>query len=446
MGNVLMLCLLVFSLYKWTQNKKSISFLFFLFCVCAGFRLIPAGLHTIKLHDYALIYLFSIIIYSFLKGVNIIRISNTIVDKLVLILLIYWIIIFLGTLLFTDEQPILAFQSFRFRLLFLVYFIIKDMSIQQKRKVMYYLFGIILFASILYVLQPLGIHIYQGGVEEALYSNEQSRYRNAPLFIQLFIILLAASNFITNAKLKLISISIFLIALIIPMSRTPIIMLFLVLITYMILSCKYKILFKSIFIISFALIICWPFLNYRFGATDTLGDIKSAVDFSEINNYDPNSSEGTFTFRMAMLHERITYLVNSNKILFGCGFIHEQSAYTRNLLNFRIGTINQINDELAITYLDTPDLTWLTILMRTGIIGVILILILIFTIFGFLKKSEKSFYKAISLWIIYLLLVSFSGDSLGFNSINNYVILFLTYHNFINKDESLKDKRKKYIY
>lgn len=163
MGNVLMLCLLVFSLYKWTQNKKSISFLFFLFCVCAGFRLIPAGLHTIKLQDYALIYLFSIIIYSFLKGVNIIRISNTIVDKLVLILLIYWIIIFLGTLLFTDEQPILAFQSFRFRLLFLVYFIIKDMSIQQKRKVMYYLFGIILFASILYVLQPLGIHIYQGG-------------------------------------------------------------------------------------------------------------------------------------------------------------------------------------------------------------------------------------------------------------------------------------------
>lgn len=441
-----MLCLLVFSLYKWTQNKKSISFLFFLFCICSGFRLLPAEFFTIKLQDYALIYLFSIIIYSFLKGVKIICISNNIVDKLVLILLIYWIIIFFGTLLFTNERPMLAFQAFRFRLLFLAYFIIKDMSIQQKRKVIYYLFGIILFSSILYVLQPLGIHIYQGGVDEALFSNEKSRYRNAPLFIHLFIILLVTSNFITNSKLKLISISIFLIALIIPMSRTPIIMLFIVLIIYMIVSCKYKILFKSIFIISFVLIICWPFLSYRFGSTDTIGDIKSAINLSEISNYDSKSSEGTFTFRMAMLHERIMYLINSNKILFGCGFIHEQSEYTRELLNFQIGTISQIGDELAITYLDTPDLTWLTILMRTGLIGLILVLILIFTIFGSLKKSEENFYKAISLWIIYLLLISFSGDSLGFNSINNYVILFLTYQNYIKKNELFKNKRAKNIY
>ena len=434
-----MLSLLLFSLYKWVKNKKSISFLFFLFCVCSGFRLIPPELHIIKLQDYALIYLFIILTYTYLNGKKIINISNDIVAKLVILVLIYWFILFVGTLLFTDEQPILAFQSFRFRLLFLVYFVIKDMTLQQKTKVMYYLFGIILFASTLYILQPLGINLYQGGMDEIMYSDENVRYRNSPLFVHLFIILLLTSNFITNGRLKLIAISIFLIALIIPMSRTPMIMLALVLITYMLLAGKYKILFSSALISSFILIICWPILSYRFGSTNTLGDIESALNFENLGNYDSSFSEGTFTFRMAMLYERIKYLFDSNKILCGCGFIHELSSYTRAEMNFQVGTIAEINGEMLITYLDTPDLTWLSILMRTGIIGLILILILIFTMLWHLKKSKNSFYKSASLWIAYLLLISFSGDSLGFNSIYNYTILFLIYLKCIDEYELFKD-------
>lgn len=446
MGNVLMVCLLLFALYKWTRNSKSISFVFFLFCVCSGFRLIPPELHMIKMQDYALVYLFLIIVYSVFIGKKIINVSNDIVGKLIIVLLIYWSLLFLGTLLFTGEQPMLAFQAFRFRLLFLVYFVIKDMSIIQKKKVMYYLFGIILFAAILYILQPLGIHLYQGGVDEALFSNEKARYRNAPMFVHLFIILLLTSNFITNTRLRFIALSIFFIALIIPMSRTPMIMLTLVLIVYMLWVKKYKMLFKSALILSFILIICWPILSYRFSSTNTLGDMQSAIDFEKVSDFEPSSSDGSFTFRMAMLYERIMYLVDSDKMLLGCGFIHEQSTYTRAQMDLRIGTVSKIGEDLVIAYLDTPDMTWLTILMRTGILGVIFILILIFSIFSLLRKSENNFYKSVSLWIIYLLLVSFSGDSLGFNSINNYTILFVIYLSRINEYELLKNRRTKNIY
>lgn len=438
-----MLCLLIFSLFKWVKNKKSVSFLFFLFCVCSGFRLLPPELHMFKMHDYALVYIFFIFVYSFLKGRKIINISNDIVGKLVIVLLIYWTLLFFGTLLFTSEQPILAFQAFRFRLLFLVYFVVKDMSIKQKENVMYYLFGIILFASILYILQPLGIHIYQGGADETLFSNEKVRYRNAPLFVQLFIILLLTSNFITNNKLKFIALSVFLIALIIPMSRTPMIMLSLVLIVYMILMRKYKILFKLVLISFFIVIMCWPVLSYRFSSTNTLGDIESAINIEKVSMYDPEDSEGSFTFRIAMLYERIIYLLDTNKVLCGCGFIHEQSSYTRSLMNFRIGTISEINGSPAITFIETPDMTWLTILMRTGIIGLIIILILYFNIFISLYKSKKIFFKSVSLWVIYLLLVSFSGDTLGFSAIYNYVLLFVFYT--LHKSLSAKNLNNKLI-
>ena len=431
MSIVLILSFLAFSIYKWKTNR-ALSFMFFIFCIFSGFRLIPPELIPGKLNDFALIYMFVIIALSlFTKGTKFFSVKNDKVGKIILILLSYWTLLFIGTIAFTNENSMLAFQAFRFRLLFLVYFIVRDLSYNDKAKVLKYLFYVIILSATLYVIQPLGIHLYQGGVDEVKYAGEQNRYRNTPLTIHFFIILLFVSNFLKGSKLRVIYLGILLCALILPMSRTPMIMTCVVLLLYMILKRKYSKLVKFSIIGGIAIALCWPFLSYRFQSTNTKSDIESALNLQNSSSFD-DSEGGTFSFRIAMLMERVEYLVNSNNILLGVGFPHEMSKYTHSHFLFKIGTYYETKDGPSTSYIETPDITWSTILMRSGLVGLFLILLLIAKILLSLYKSNSIIALPAFLWIIYLCLVSFSGDSIGFSAYPNYLLIFILY--FISYD------------
>ena len=88
------------------------------------------------------------------------------------------------------------------------------------------------------------------------------------------------------------------------------------------------------------------------------------------DNY--NSGSGTFTFRMAMLMERVFYLIENPKYLMtGVGTMHEESPSTLDQFDFLLGTINE-DSYSGKGIIECSDITWVPIVLRYGLIGTVL--------------------------------------------------------------------------
>lgn len=406
--------------------------MFLVFSLCSCFRLIDLGSISGKVTDYALVYIFCILIYSYRK----IKLKNDKIGWIVIILTLYCTLHLICTIIFTSEEPLLAFQAYRNRLIMLMYFVIKQLNTKELFCVLKYTFGIVIVSTFLYILQPLGIQLYQGGQDETNFAGEMVRYRNAPNYLHFFIIFLLFSQFVIARYKKYIYIIILLCGLILPMSRTSIITLGVVIFTNLLFKRKVKAFVSLLFVCGIAYALLGSYLEYRMESTDTTGDILSVLSMNSYEDFD--NSGGTFQFRIAMLLERLDYLVQTNNLLLGIGFPHELSAYTRSHFHFLLGTIVIINNETMKGYIETPDISWVSLLMRLGLIGFVLYCCLLWTMGKVFLKSKDSIGICAFLWMSYLVLTSFSGDVIGMSAFNNYCLMFILYNYVVRKSETIK--------
>lgn len=431
---LLYIAFLAFSIIQWFRNKKAISIIFLIFSLCNCFRLLDLGSISGKVADYALIYVFVILVYSY-KNINL---KGDFVGKLVITIVGYCTISLICTIVFTEEKPILAFQAYRRCLTLLMYFVIKQLNSKELFDTIKYTLWIVIISALLYILQPLGIHLYQGGQDETFYAGEMTRYRNAPNYIHFFILFLLFSNFKISTARKYICLLILLCGLILPMSRTSIFTLGVVIIVYLLSQREMKAVFGLTIVCLIAFAIFGSYWEYRMGSTDTSNDIMSALSMRNYKDYD--GSGGTFQFRIAMLMERIDYLWKSQNIWFGIGFPHELSAYTRSHFNFMVGTSLNTEYGMLRCYIETPDISWVTLLMRLGLIGIILYMSMFFYMCKRFFKFHMPLGVCALLWQTYLLLTSFSGDVIGMSAFNNYCLMFVLYNYIIHYHGINKDR------
>ena len=102
------------------------------------------------------------------------------------------------------------------------------------------------------------------------------------------------------------------------------------------------------------------------------------------------ASQSTFMFRIALIAERVDYLLsNPEELPFGVGPMHEDTAQKH--FNFRIGTANiDSHNQARISQLDSIDTVWGPILIRYGFIGLILhISAVVWMILAYYKKLEN---------------------------------------------------------
>lgn len=155
----------------------------------------------------------------------------------------------------------------------------------------------------------------------------------------------------------------------------------------------------AIYVASFAL----PSLHERFNEA-----------FDEISGMEQSSknldAEGNTTFRLYMLAERYQYLkTNPQYYLLGIGNVIEQHFPT----TFMIGGFNK--EMRRPTQLDTGDISWVPLILRLGMFGLVLYLFLIFK-FIFFKTFSKDdkLYIALKAYIwTTLIILSFSGYRLS---------------------------------
>jgi hypothetical protein len=124
---------------------------------------------------------------------------------------------------------------------------------------------------------------------------------------------------------------------------------------------------------------------------------------------------GSFQFRLAMLAERVFYLIDNNRLFFGDGFIPD-SKLTSQI--FILGTHTD-NYSFGIEQYNSADILYVNLISRYGLIG----LILFIGIFIYLSKFKKYNKFFILSFLFFLFFTSFNSNLLY--KMNNFVLLFL---------------------
>ena len=146
--------------------------------------------------------------------------------------------------------------------------------------------------------------------------------------------------------------------------------------------------------------------------------LKQSGDFSQID-----ISNGTFSFRMAMLTERIVWLLdNPRYLLTGVGTMHEDSPKTLQMFDFRIATRNE-DRYYGHTIIESGDITWVPIVLRYGLLGVF-VHIMLFLILFINTRNRKDTLVMLAAFTICLFVGTFDGAYFEI-PLNVYILSFL---------------------
>lgn len=163
----------------------------------------------------------------------------------------------------------------------------------------------------------------------------------------------------------------------------------------------------------------------------TMSDIEkvSEGEYADIEGIELDE-ESTLLFRFAHFYERyMTTTETKIGSIFGLGFMAEGSKYTDNNFNFIIGLSDKTTDEII--QVDTSDIAWSLLILRYGILGTLMLLILYtYLIFFYGKRQDDPMALSIMLYLIFIIGLSITSDQLYYA---NYLILPLIYNKFYHE-------------
>ncbi len=348
------------------------------------YNLLPSE-SSIKQYDFALLFMFMLIVLR-KKPFNI---KGDKYAKYIFFFTGIHLLLFFLTIINRYETFSFAFKDIRAIFLYLLYFPLKKLNNLEIKRAFKFIFYIEVFLAINFFLQYFGIYLlktykeieFDGGIE---------RYRNVPAWFNFYFIYLVTTS--EKIKNKPLWIFVFLALLILPMARMRILLTAIALAWYFIfISNDLKRVVRIVLPIGIAVILFLPFLMSRFEDDDKGVDFKQDITYAftmDSKSYDPKES-GTFGFRIAMLMERIDYLVNNPTYsITGLGFRHEESPNCYRNFNFHIGTYNEKMPN-NIGELHSVDNNWVRIISQMGFIGVVAYLGLMLKLFSLLYAQKE---------------------------------------------------------
>lgn len=411
-----MFLLLIFILFifYWFQGKRVWALVWLFIYLANGFGI--RYISNTLINSYNVIFLFgNAILLIKLNSGELHKIWNT--DKFAKFLLCTYIFLLLHCLVTIIGQwdslklaTSVLRQTFAY---FLLYFILKDVHPNEILSALKKIAIIIATLSICYALRYIGINIYEIPENQKAFADEITRIGipNGLEFFTIFAIIFSA---------KRINVLPYLIPLLGGAMRGAIMSL--IVGFAWIFRSKVKHIRTFIIMGGLCFIIYFIYINFfleefnRYDISFTQ-EIFSAIDSSVI--LDPSSfvqgdnfnfrENGTFSFRIALLAERIIYLFQHPQTLpFGTGMISEESA--SQYFYFILGTAN---DDLKYGYalITTNDILWPTYILRFGLMGIIFWILYFKKSYSCIKQtSNLPLAKVGMVYIIYLVFHSFGTD------------------------------------
>lgn len=415
--SLIYILLILLAFLSYSKRHFSLFIKLFVTLVSGGFAIFPETI--LKVTDCLLILLVLISIFEFSRGRHFFSCKNDKIALFTLLLLFYFFLIGVYTVLSGKESFLYAFKVWRMDLFYLYYFVFRNVPAKSLKASFKFLFVMTTIAGIFYILQFVGVYgILQKSdlmADSNRYVDGISRYTNTPILTIPILLYLFYGKIRNNRTLWVIF---YLALFIMPMIRGAIIAFAISNIVYLVAVHKFKKMRNVIVYFLLAFILFYPVLEYRFQGDDnrvsTMEDIR-LVQNIDYNNIDLNSG-GSFYYRIAVFLERWHYLIDESQLFFGVGSIHEESPHNIFILN--VGKSIYLNRNAMI---DTNDIAFVTHLFRYGLIYFILFVMLIYFYIRHLFKYRNVMTGAIGFMTLLIIVI----QSLGSDGFSIYFVMLI---------------------
>lgn len=413
--------LLALAIILYIGNKKKWSILLFVFFSMDGLRLMTNEALGMKTYDIAFIYTIVICLYSVIYEKRT-HVENRIIRQFVICLFLFLICSALFSLYYYKFTIIQIIQGGRSLFIFLCYFFIRKLHLQDIHWIIKALYYITLLHAVLYVIQVItGLPILPYSLAEKIdNSTGLRRYYNYPLLLPFFLFMLMIAPQYLHLKNQKTAWTIFILALICTLGRTYItttilcMMVGLILkgtrfkkiLIYICLGCLFFVLFSDVLIARFE------------KGGETKNDIEEIISGEYINRaYTGNrKGEGTLTYRLTWVAERVIYLSERpiGEQLFGLGMISDsQESLVQRLYQFQHGAYSKESGNIY--QLKTADIAYGNIITQFGYLGSFILLSLWIYIlyFGYHYSKIHPYSICLTQLILFYVIDSVSGTTIS---------------------------------
>ena len=427
-ATVICVILLFVAISKYRQ-KQNVWPLFILTFYMSNGYLINLGDSIIKFQDFGLLQIVICCLIGWSRDGSFFSIRNRRGAAISASFIIFFIFELIYTYLNGYEVLGNIITTTRIYLYALVYFIFRDITETDIKNALKIIYKFSVFACLIFVIQFFThIELTNSYISETNQYIGIYRMQSTPPYIAL--ILLVLLFYLRNIRYRLFVILLILSVMFISQNRTPLITLLFQIIVFLVLAKDVK--YKSQIILF--CILLFPSFNSLMSSRSQ--EEKSAIttnanvlDYVGSGDYQALSEGNTFLFRIAMLLERLDYIISTPQYtLFGVGAMHESTAQKK--FDFRVGTAGQGNDGLTyVNQLDSIDIVWSPILIRYGLIGLFFHLcILLWIIVKFFKRRNNMIMMLGFLSYLGGMVSSFSSGGMflagGIMTISLYLIAF----------------------
>lgn len=380
MSVILYLLLISISIYKYFKAQ----YLSFLICIgliiFKGYGLFSLVLGEIdkSTYDYLLIIMLLILSVKAIKNKNILSTKGDKIAKAIYTILLYQLCIVIYTGITGVDSWVNALGQYRFCLLLLLYFIVKNIEYNIVETFFIWLLKIIPFIAILFML----MNIYQ--------NEDGNPFKQTVMGIFpsiLFYMLTEKTPKIARNKrgfyICLLSLCIFNLY-----ARMLLIAILGTICFYIVFVLKKKQYVFPIIVLMFISPFMLQYLDSQKADSHNSNDLKTEIEIIQsVSDYsDFRASSGVLRFMSVM--ERLDYMSqNIFNGLFGIGAMKEETA--QNKLSFISGTHGYIKDNSVTLQLDTDDVGFLSQYMRYGLVYIFLFINLARLSFKYFKKNME---------------------------------------------------------
>ena len=301
--------------------------------------------------------------------------------KLAIVYLAFLFVVLMVSVVVFSYSPVQSFQSARvfFWPIFLLFFLLVERS--ELARFVNRLYPIVIILSLLYLLQPItGKTIINPSGEyfnPYLGSTDIKRYLSTPDFL-IFILLVSYHRLCLYNGRSLggrlghwLAFLLFSSVQLVSFTRSAIIGTGL-----MLLYLSKRLVNSVLLVLFFSAMTVAVAVGYSTSTTienrvdDSWKDISSTLEGRFLGRN--AAKDGNLSFRLAHVNERLTYVLESvTRWPVGIAFIHEDSVAAQRL-SFKHGLTNPFTGRVV--QVDTGDIAWSVIIVKTGLAGLALLL------------------------------------------------------------------------
>ncbi len=391
--------------WRWAAYLLYIGFL------SNGYNVLTDSVLGIKNQDIAIVY--TLLIGGYLLLSRRLRLPPLAVFRWLRVFIVFLIACVIFSLSYYGFTPFQVFQGSRNWLLIFCIPILIRMTPRESHRVLTIMGYITLLTAIVYIAQiivgrPLLPYSGEGKVDV---HTGLIRLYNFPPFLTFFLILSFLRTDLFR-RVWLWRVALF-VALICTQGRTSIFANILAILLAVWMQRGAGNLLKISVVLLILLIPFSDIITDRFEGGKTNVDLTS-ISQGAYEDYNVGSDQ-TMTFRLALLYERASYLIQRpvSEQLFGMGLISDSQPVVQKMYNFSIGLAEQETGN--VTQLHSPDIAWVNTVCGIGFGGtaVYLAFLISLTIFFFRHRHYSYFFTAITAMALCSYITSFAGSTLS---------------------------------